>query len=49
MKDPHEMQNLCGDPASSATVEKLKEQLAQLKREARDDDRFADKQPAANE
>ena len=45
MNDPREMHNLCSRPESAAIVEQLKQQLSLLKREARDDDQFADRQP----
>ena len=45
-KDPHELHNLYNDPASAELVAKLKRELYRLKKEAKDDDQFADKQPA---
>jgi arylsulfatase A-like enzyme len=43
--DPGEMHNLYSDPAQAETVAKLKAELYQLKKELKDDDQFADKQP----
>jgi arylsulfatase A-like enzyme len=44
-KDPHELRNLYDDPAQHDTVEKLKAELYRLKKEYKDDDQFADRQP----
>jgi arylsulfatase A-like enzyme len=44
-KDPNELKNLYNDPAQQQTVAKLKEELYRLKKELKDDDQFADKQP----
>jgi arylsulfatase A-like enzyme len=43
--DPDEMHNLAADPAHVATLEKLKTELYRLKKELKDDDRFADELP----
>jgi len=43
--DPAEMHNIYGDPAQAETVAALKKELFRLKKELRDDDQFADKQP----
>ncbi len=43
--DPGEMHNLYSDPAQAETVAKLKAELYRLKKELKDDDQFADKQP----
>ncbi len=43
--DPGEMHNLYSDPAQAETVSKLKAELYRLKKELKDDDQFADKQP----
>ncbi len=43
--DPDEQRNLAGDPAHRATLESMQSELARLKREARDDDQFANEQP----
>lgn len=43
--DPHEMHNLVNDPASAELVGQLKRQLEELKRQADDNDEFANKQP----
>jgi len=45
VSDPDELRNLYGDPAHSDTAARLKEELARLKREVRDDDQFADELP----
>ena len=45
-KDPDELRNLYGDPDQRETVLRLKTELARLKRELKDDDQFADQQPA---
>jgi arylsulfatase A-like enzyme len=44
-KDPREMHNMYGDPKAQKTVAALKQQLLALKKELKDDDRFADQQP----
>ena len=43
--DPREMRSIYDDPAAQQTVARLKQQLRQLKKELKDDDRFADKLP----
>jgi len=43
--DPGERHNLYSDPAQAETVAKLKAELYRLKKELKDDDQFADKQP----
>ncbi|HZO57263.1 MAG TPA: sulfatase/phosphatase domain-containing protein [Bryobacteraceae bacterium] len=43
--DPAEMRNIYSDPKAQKTVAALKHQLAQLKKEFRDDDQFANEQP----
>jgi len=45
VKDPQELRNLYGDPAHAATITELKRELARLKKEVDDDDRFAEAQP----
>jgi arylsulfatase A-like enzyme len=44
--DPREMRNVYADPAHAATVKRLKAELARLKAEVKDSDRFADSLPA---
>jgi arylsulfatase A-like enzyme len=44
VNDPHELHNLHGEPAQEALTASLKEELARLKREVRDDDQLADEQ-----
>lgn len=44
-RDPDELHNLYADPAQSETVAKLKAELYRLKKDVKDDDRFADRQP----
>jgi arylsulfatase A-like enzyme len=44
-KDPDELHNVYADPAQQETVQKLKEELARLKREVKDEDQFAHEQP----
>ena len=39
------MRNLYADPAHAATVKRLEAELQRLKKELKDDDRFADKLP----
>ncbi|MST94748.1 MAG: DUF4976 domain-containing protein [Pedosphaera sp.] len=46
-KDPQELKNVYTDPAYAKTVASLKQELARLKKEVKDDDQFATKQPAA--
>lgn len=43
--DPDEMRNLYGDPARQGAIQKLKSELARLKKELRDEDQFAEQQP----
>jgi arylsulfatase A-like enzyme len=43
--DPNELHNLADDPASVELVARLKAELLRAKKEAKDDDQFADKQP----
>jgi len=45
VKDPDELHNLYNDPAQAGTVAKLKAELYRLKKELKDDDRYADEQP----
>ena len=44
-KDPHELKNVYADPAYADTVKTLKAELYRLKKEVKDDDQFADKNP----
>jgi arylsulfatase A-like enzyme len=44
-KDPNELHNIYSDPSQQETVAKLKAELYRLKKEVKDDDQFADKQP----
>lgn len=44
-KDPHEMKSVYADPAYAETVQKLKGDLARLKKEVKDEDQFADSLP----
>jgi hypothetical protein len=44
VNDPYELHNLYGEPGMEALTAALKTELARLKREARDDDQFADVQ-----
>jgi arylsulfatase A-like enzyme len=44
-KDPSEMHNVFADAAYAEVVQKLKAELLRLKKEVKDDDQFADKQP----
>lgn len=46
VKDPDELHNLYNDPAQKEQVAKLKAELYRLKKEVKDDDRFANEQPA---
>ena len=43
-KDPHELHNLYGEPGQEALTATLKEELARLKRQVRDDDQLANEQ-----
>ena len=43
--DPQEMHNIYDDPKAQATVARLKQELYRLKKELKDDDRYADEQP----
>jgi arylsulfatase A-like enzyme len=45
VKDPQEMHNIYNDARAQKIVSALKQQLLALKKEVRDDDQFADKQP----
>jgi arylsulfatase A-like enzyme len=45
VKDPMELHNLYNDPSQQRTVKKLKSELARLKKQAKDDDQFANEQP----
>ena len=42
--DPHELHNLYGEPGHDAVTATLKQELARLKRDLRDDDQLADEQ-----
>jgi arylsulfatase A-like enzyme len=44
VNDPYELHNLYGEPGQEALTATLKEELARLKREVRDDDQLADEQ-----
>ena len=44
-KDPDEMHNLYEDPSQKEVVANLKREMYRLKKELKDDDRFADKLP----
>jgi len=44
-KDPNELKNIYNDPAQKEVIEKLKAEMYRLKKELKDDDQFADKQP----
>jgi arylsulfatase A-like enzyme len=44
--DPREMRNIYNDPKAQKTVASLKQELYRLKQELKDDDQYADKQPA---
>jgi arylsulfatase A-like enzyme len=46
VKDPGEMRNIYGDPAAGGVVEKLKAELARLRKEVGDSDQFAEQLPA---
>jgi arylsulfatase A-like enzyme len=43
--DPLEQKNLAADPAHKELLERMKSELARVKKEARDDDQFAHEQP----
>ncbi len=43
--DPLELKNIYNDPAQADTIAKLKAEIFRLKKELKDDDQFADKQP----
>ena len=43
-KDPHELRNLYGKPGQEALTATLKDELARLKRQVRDDDQLANEQ-----
>jgi len=45
IKDPLELHNIYSDPASAELVANLKKELYRLKKEVKDDDQFAEKQP----
>lgn len=45
VKDPEELKNIYNDPAQKEMVEQLKTELYRLKKEVKDDDQFAEKQP----
>ena len=44
--DPHELRNLYNDPQQKPTIEKLKVELARLRKELNEEDKFADQLPA---
>jgi arylsulfatase A-like enzyme len=44
-KDPEELRNIYNDSSQKDTVAQLKTELYRLKKEVKDDDQFADKQP----
>lgn len=44
MKDPYELHNLYGERGLETLTAALKQQLAQLKRDLKDDDRLANEQ-----
>jgi len=44
VKDPHELHNLYGQPGHEKLITRLKDELARLKREARDDDQLSREQ-----
>jgi arylsulfatase A-like enzyme len=46
VKDPAELHNIYQDSGQADTVAKLKAELYRLKKELKDDDQFADKQPS---
>ena len=45
VKDPEELRNIYGDPSQAETVATLKAELSRLKKELKDEDQFANKQP----
>ena len=45
VKDPNELNNVYNDPAYGDIAAKLKSEMYRLKKELKDDDQFADKQP----
>ncbi len=45
VKDPNELNNIYSDPAQKDLVARLKAELYRLKKELKDDDKFADRQP----
>ena len=47
VKDPDELHNIYNDPATQPVVAALKAELLPLKKELKDDDQFADQQPAS--
>jgi len=47
LNDPQELRNLYNDPAQVVAVARLKQELYRLKKDVRDNDEFADKQPPA--
>ena len=46
VRDPEELKNIYNDPSQKEQVEKLKAELYRLKKEVKDDDQFAEKQPS---
>lgn len=46
-KDPEELRNIYSDPGQKETVATLKAELYRLKKEVKDDDRYANEQPPA--
>jgi len=47
VRDPEEMRNIYAEPAQQETLKALKSELYRLKKEVKDDDQFAEKQPPA--
>ncbi len=47
VRDPDEMRNLYSDPAQQELVARLKTELFRLKKELKDDDQYADREPSA--
>jgi arylsulfatase A-like enzyme len=47
VKDPSELHNIYGEPGTEKLATKLKNELSRLKKELKDNDEFADKQPPA--
>ena len=45
VKDPDELSNAYNDPASAQKIDEMKKELARVKKEAKDDDQFADEPP----